>query len=149
MGWSREAEEEIVETDFSVGEEAGAHGGEVDGAMVLMDLDRVPATEGDVRAADAGEVREEALAADGAVGVWGAGVDLATLVAPQVEGDEGSAHEVGLVGEEFEGFGGLNGGGEVNGCREDAGGVAGFDWAGGGLGEDAGETCGGRTAVSC
>ena len=78
-----------------------------------------------------------------------AGVDLATLVGPQVVREEGSAHEVGLVGEEFEGFGGLNGGGEVDGGGEDAGGVAGFDWAGGGLGEDAGETGGRRTAVSC
>ena len=64
-------------------------------------------------------------------------------VGPEVEGEEGAAHEVGLVGEEFEGFGGLDGGGEVDGGGEDAGGVAGFDGAGGGLGEDAGEA-GGR-----
>ena len=55
-------------------------------------------------------------------------------------GEEGSAHEVGLVGEEFEGFGGLDGRGEVDGGGEDAGGVAGFDWAGGWLGEDTGYT---------
>jgi len=50
---------------------------------------------------------------------------------------------VGLVGEELEGFGGLDGGGEVDGGGEDAGGVAGFDRAGGRLGEDAGKTGGG------
>ena len=43
VGWSVEAEEEVVETDVSVGEEAGAHGGEVDGAVVLVDLDGVAA----------------------------------------------------------------------------------------------------------
>jgi len=53
---------------------------------------------------------------------------------------------VGLAGEELEGFGGLNGGGEINGGGEDAGCVAGFDRAGGGLGEDAGEA-GGRSCV--
>ena len=62
---------------------------------------------------------------------------------PEIEGEEGAAHEVGLVGEELEGFGGLDGGGEVDGGGEDAGGVAGFDGAGGGLGEDAGEAGGG------
>ncbi len=50
---------------------------------------------------------------------------------------------MGLVGEEFEGFGGLDGGGEVDGGGEDAGGVAGFYGAGWGLGEDAGEAGGG------
>ena len=54
--------------------EAGAHGGEVDGTVVLVDLDGVAAAEGDVRAAFAGEVGEDALAADGAVGVGCAGV---------------------------------------------------------------------------
>ena len=48
-----------------------------------------------------------------------------------------------LSGEELEGLGGLDGGGEVDGGGEDAGGVAGFDGAGGGLGEDAGEAGGG------
>ena len=72
-------------------------------------------------------------------GLGVAGADLAALVGPEVVGEEGAADEVGLVGEEFEGFGGLDGGGEVDGGGEDAGGVAGFDGAGGGLGEDAGE----------
>ncbi len=54
---------------------------------------------------------------------------------------------MGLVGEEFEGLGGLDGGGEVDGGGEDAGGVAGFDRAGGGLGEDAGEAGGGLVGI--
>jgi hypothetical protein len=76
-----EAEEQVIEADFlniAVGGEAVAHGGEVYGAVVLVDLDGVAAAEGDMRAADAGEVREDALAADGAGGVGGAGVDLAS-----------------------------------------------------------------------
>ena len=91
-----------------------------------------------MRAAFAGKVGEDAFAADFAGGVGGAGVDFAALVGPQVVAQEGSAEEVGLVGEEFEGFGGLEGGGEIDGGGEDAGGVAGFYGAGGGLGEDAG-----------
>ncbi len=83
-GGRAEAEEEIVEAevvDVAVGGEAVAHGGEVDGAVVLVDLDGVAAAEGDVGAADAGEVREDALAADGAGGVGGAGVDFASAIA--------------------------------------------------------------------
>ena len=48
-----------------------------------------------------------------------------------------------LAGEEFEGFGDLDGGGEIDCGAEDAGGVAGFDGAGWGLGKDAGEAGGG------
>ena len=69
MGWAFEAEEEVVEADRAVGSEAVAHGGEVYGAVVLVDLDGVAAAEGDVGAAFAGEVGEDALAADGAGGV--------------------------------------------------------------------------------
>src|ERR1700753_3285725 len=89
-------------------------------------------------------MRESALATDEAVGVGGGGADLAALVCPEVVREEGAAHEVGLIGEELEGFGGLNGGGEGDGGGEDAGGVAGFDGAGGGLGKDAGEAGGGK-----
>lgn len=141
-----EAEEELVEAevvDVCVRRESIAHGSEVDWAMVLVNLNRVAAAEGDVRAAFAGEVGEEALSADGAGGVGFGGVDLSALVGPEVVGEEGAAHEVGLVGEEFESLGGLDGGGEVDRGGEDAGGVAGFYGAGGRLGEDAGEAGGG------
>src|SRR5208283_5823692 len=63
---------------------------------------------------------------------------------PEVEGEQGAAHEVRLAGKEFEGLGDLDGCGEIDGGGEDSGGVAGFDVAGGGLGKDAGETGGGR-----
>ena len=66
---------------LAVGGEAVAHGGEVDGAVMLVDLDGVAAAEGDVRAAFAGEMGEDALAADGAAGVGRGGADLAALVA--------------------------------------------------------------------
>jgi hypothetical protein len=51
VGWALEAEEEIVEAEFpnvGLGGEAVAHGGEVDGAVMLVDLDGVAAAEGDV-----------------------------------------------------------------------------------------------------
>lgn len=128
--------------------EAEAEVGEVDGAVMLVDLDGVAAAEGDVRAAFAGEMGEDALTADGAAGTGGGGGDLGVLEGavgvgvPEVEGEEGAAEEAGLAGEKFEGFGDLDGGGEVDGGGKDAGGVAGLDGAGGGLGEDAGEAGG-------
>jgi hypothetical protein len=54
VGRTAEAEEEIVEPDGSVRGEAGAHRGEVDGAVVFVDLDGVAAAESDVRAAFSG-----------------------------------------------------------------------------------------------
>ncbi len=152
-----EAEEEIVAAEVmevGVEGEAVAEGGEVDGAVVLMDLYGVAAAEGDVGAAFAGEVGEDALAADGAVGIGVGGADLGLVDAsgcgrgPEVEGEEGAAEEMVLVREDLEGFGDLEGGGEVDGGAEDAGGVAGFYWAGGGLGEDAGEAGGGFVGTS-
>ncbi len=62
------------------GREAVAHGGEVDGAMVLVDLDGVAAAEGDVGAAFAGEVSEDALAAGRCRLVGFGGADFAALV---------------------------------------------------------------------
>src|SRR6202012_962628 len=51
-------------------------------------------------------------------------------------------HGVVSAGQVFDRFGDLDGGGEVDGGVEDAGGVAGLDWAGGGLGKEAGEAGG-------
>ncbi len=85
MGRAPEAEEKVVEAEVlnvAVGEEAGSHGGEVDGAVVLVDLDGVAAAESDVGAAFAGQMGEDALAADAAGWVWAAGVDLAALIGP-------------------------------------------------------------------
>ena len=91
MGWAVEAEEEVIETDLAVGGEAVAHGGEINWAVMLVDLDGVSAAEGDVRAAFSGEMSEDALGADGAGGVGPGGIDLASLIAPEVEGEEGAA----------------------------------------------------------
>ena len=71
VGAAAEAEEEVVGAEVlnvGVGAEAGAHGGEVDGAVMLVDLDGVAAAESDVGAVLAGEMGEVALAADLAAG---------------------------------------------------------------------------------
>ena len=153
MRAAAEAEQKVVGAegfDVGVGLEAGLEGGEVDGAAVLVDLDGVAAAEGDVWASRAGEVGEDALAADLAAGAGRAGGDLGAFQggvaggSPEIEGEQGAAHELRLAGEELEGFGDLDGGGEIDGGGEDAGGVAGLDIAGGWGGKDAGETGGGR-----
>ena len=126
MWGALEAEEEVIKANGSMGTETVAHSGEVNGAMMFVDLNGVATAEGDVGAAFSSEVREDALAANGATGVWGSGVDLAALVCPEVVTEDGATHEVGLVREEFECFGSLNGGGQVDGRGEDPGGVAGF-----------------------
>jgi len=51
VGRAFEAEEEVVIANGTMGDEAVAHSGEVDGAVVLVDLDGVAAAEGDVGAA--------------------------------------------------------------------------------------------------
>jgi hypothetical protein len=140
VGWALKAEQEVVEADDSVGGETVAHGGEVHGTMVFVDLDGVAAAEGDVGAAFSGEMGEDALAADGAGRVRGGSIYFAAGAGPEIEGQEGSAYQVGLASEEFEGFGDLDGGGEIDGSIKDAGGVAGFHGTGWGFGEDAGKT---------
>ena len=90
-----------------------------------------------------GEMGEDTLSADGAGRVRLGGIYFAAGAGPEIEGEEGSAYKIGLASEEFEGFGDLDGGGEIDCGAEDTGGVAGFDGAGWGLGEDAGEA-GGR-----
>jgi len=139
VGWPLEAEKQIVEADIAVGSQAGAHGGEVDRAMMLVDLDRVASAKRDVRTAFAGEMGEEALVADGAAAARLAGRNLRSFAGPEIEGEQRTAHEIGLAGEKLERFGDLNGCGKVDGSSENAGGVAGLDRAAGWLGEDAGE----------
>ena len=156
VGAAAEAEQEGVRADVGEvgdGGELVLHGGEVDGAMVLVDLDGVAAAEGDVGAEGSGEVGEVAEVADLAAGARGGGGDFSVIEAggcgglPKFEAKKGSAQEVVLAGEDFEGFGDLQGGGKVDGGGEDAGGVAGFDGAGGWGGEDAGEAGGGGVGL--
>ena len=82
---------------------------------------------------------EDTLSADGAGRVRLGGIYFAAGAGPEIEGQEGSAYQVGLAGKDFEGFGDLDGGGKVDGSIKDACGVAGFYWTGWGFGEDAGE----------
>jgi len=146
VGRALETEEKVIEADVTVWSEPVSHGREVDGAVMLVDLDGVASAEGDVRATFSGEMSEDAFATDFAVRKWLGGGDLRSLACPEIEGEQGSAHEMRLTGEEFEGFGDLKGGGEVDGGGEDAGGIAGLDRTCGGLGEDAGEAGGGGCA---
>ena len=57
----------------------GVQLGEIEGAVVLVDLDRVAATEGYVGTVDAGEVSEAALSADFAVGAGRRGRDFGAV----------------------------------------------------------------------
>jgi hypothetical protein len=142
VGAGGEAEEHGVAADLAKRGEALAEGVEVEGAGAFVDLDGVAAAEGDVGAIFSGEVAEDALAADLAIGARGGGGDFRVLVGPEVPGEEGAAHLEDGAGKEFEGFGDLDAGGEVGGGVEDASGLAGFDPAGGRGGEEAGEAGG-------
>jgi len=124
-----EAEQVGGGADFAEGLEAELEGGEVEWAVVLVDLDGVAAAEGDVGAGLAGEMAEDAATADLTARVGRGGGDRGVFACPEVVGAKGAEHEVGPAGEELEGLCGLQAGGEVDGCGEDAGGVAGFDVA--------------------
>src|SRR5579864_7748428 len=125
-----ETQQQVVAADIldvGMGGKAGAHGGEVDGTVMLMDLDGVAAAEGDVSAILASKVGEDALAADLAPWARGAGGDLGSVQisvphqVPEVEGDQCASHEVRLAGEVLERLCDLEGGGEIDGRRQDAG----------------------------
>ena len=156
-GAAAEAEQERVGANvryIRVGGERGLQGGEVDGTVVLVDLDGIAAAQGDVRAMGASEVRETAEITDLAAGALSGGGDLGVVEAgcrggcPQVEGDEGAAKQMELAGEDFEGFSDLEGSGEVDGGGKDAGSVAGLDRTDRGHGKDAGEAGGGGICVA-
>ena len=75
------------------------------------------------------------------------GLDLGSLPAPEVEGEQRTAHSASLTGEELEGLGCGERGGEVHGSAQNAGSLAGFHVAAGGCGEEAGKAgCGLRAA---
>ena len=136
------AEQELIAPDLAVGAKASFKGGEVDGAVVLMDLDGVVAAEGDVGATFSAEVAEVAGGADFAGRVWCGGGDVRPLICPKVAGEQGAAHFCLRTNEIFEGLSDGDGGSEVDRGVQDSGSVAGFDGAGGRLGEDAGEARG-------
>jgi len=68
VGLAPEFQDEIVVPDDAVRLEAAVHLDEVDGALALMDLHGIPAAQGDVRAAFAGEMNEVAFATSPAAG---------------------------------------------------------------------------------
>lgn len=137
-----EAEEHAVAADVSVRAKAGGQLGEVNGAGVLVNLDGVAAAESDVRAALAAQVAEVARFADLAAGMGAGGFDFGPLVGPLVDGKQTAPHALGLAGEKLERLSDLDGSGHVDGGVEDAGGIAGFDGAAGSLGKDAGKAGG-------
>ena len=90
------------------------------------------------------EIREIVFDAGAAVGVAG-DVERLHVAGPDIAGDEAVVESGGAAGEEFDGFGGLEGGDEVDDWAEDADGVAGFFVGGSGsVGafEEAGEAGG-------
>lgn len=134
-----EAEKKTVVADVAVRFQAGFESGEIDGAMALVNLNGVAAAEGNVRAAFSAKMAEVAREADFAAGARRSGGDFRPLIGPEVAGEQGTAHSVPRTGEILERFSDGNGGGEVNGCIEDARGVTGFNGAAGRFRKDAGE----------
>jgi hypothetical protein len=82
VGAAAKLEQKPVLTDFAVGAKALGGGGEIDGAVVLVDLDRIAAAEGDVRTSFATQMGEIAALADLAAGTGMGGGDLGALVLP-------------------------------------------------------------------
>ena len=85
VGRVGEAEEEAVGAcvlNLAEALETGFQLGEIQGVVVLVDLDGVAAAEGDVGALVSGEGAEDALVADFAVGAGGGGVDFGAGVGP-------------------------------------------------------------------
>src|SRR3984957_1665116 len=79
-----ELQNEGIVADCAVRWEAAVHFGEVDRALALMDLHRISAAEGDVRAAFSGKMDEVAFAAGAASGAGFGGGDFGVLVGPDV-----------------------------------------------------------------
>jgi hypothetical protein len=111
--------------------------------MMLMNLNGVSAAEGDMRPAFARQVSEFAKIADRAAPARYGARYLGAFRGPEIEREQCSTHERGLMGEKFKCLGDLNGSREVDCRRENARGIAGLDGTGRRLGKKAGEA-GGR-----
>ena len=70
MWAAAELEQQTILADFAVGSEAVGGSGEIDRAVVLVNLDGVAAAQCDVGAAFAAEMGEVAGATDRAIGIW-------------------------------------------------------------------------------
>ena len=105
-----------------------------------MDLHGIPAAQGDVRAAFAGQMDEIALTAGATAGAGLGGGDFGALVRPDVEAKQGAPQcWCGRAGDqEFERLGGGERRYQMHRGIEDAGGFAGFDQAARRVGKQAG-----------
>src|SRR5215469_4453954 len=108
-----EAEKKIVEPDLAMCGETITHRGEVDRPMMLVNLYRVTAAESNVRAALSGQMRELALVTHRATSSRVCSRHLGALARPEIEGEQSTAHELWLTGEQLERLGDLNGSGEI------------------------------------
>ena len=119
--------------EIRVGGQLPVHGGEINGTLMLVDLNGVAAAKRDVGTGSAGKMDEAAVVADLTARAWIGGGDLGMVEAgcsgglPKIEGDKGSAKEMMLSGEDFQGFGDLQGRREVDRRRENAHRVAGLN----------------------
>ena len=136
VGRDAGAQEEIVAADISDGAgEAMLQLCEIERAGVFVDLNGVAAAHGDVRLGLAFEVGKFVAGAGAAGGIaWD--VERLHMAGPDIAGDEAVMEGFGAAGEEFDGFGGLEGCDQVHDWAEDADGVAGF-FGGGSGGIDA------------
>ena len=89
MRAAAELEQQAVLADLAVGAQAVGGGGQVDGAVMLVDLDGVATAESDVRTAFAAKMGEVAQAADLAARARGGGGNFGALVLPEVPGEQG------------------------------------------------------------
>jgi len=87
-----EAKQEFVEADLTVRRQPLAHGCEVDGSMMLVDLHRVATAEGDVRSAFAGQMGKISLAAYGAARARVGGGDFGSFARPEIVLEERATH---------------------------------------------------------
>lgn len=126
VGGDAKAEKEFIVADVGdSGSQTTFQSGQVESAMVFVNLDRIAAAHGDVRLGVAMKVAEIAAGAGAAVWVEG-NSDGLEMAAPDIAGDEAAMQRGGLAGEKFDSFGGFKRGDQIDDRAEDANGVAGF-----------------------
>src|SRR5579863_267404 len=81
----QELQHKIVVADGAVGLKEAIEFGEINGTLALVNLHRISAAQGDMRAAFAGKMNEIALAAGAASGPRTRSGDLGMFVVPDVE----------------------------------------------------------------
>src|ERR1700739_4872500 len=91
-----------------------------------MNLHRVAATERDVRAAFATQMKELALAANPTTGARMVSHDLGTLVSPEVKRKQAPGQLIARTGQEFERFSSGQGSREIHHRIQNSGSFAGF-----------------------